>query len=155
MLSSEAQSRHGRIIIRLGTTDMDTGTDHIPITHRLHAATSGTVTPGYPLASCELGVVRRNLQRQCATEHLMARSLGEVIANARVERRDKIAADYGLKLQAEEQKRIAVEKWLRLEKTKRVMELDRNLIAIAAVITALPIIAALAWMLTVLAVGGR
>jgi hypothetical protein len=35
------------------------------------------------------------------------------------------------------------------------MELDRNLIAIAAVITALPIIAALAWMLTALAVGGR
>jgi hypothetical protein len=58
------------------------------------------------------------------------------------ERRDKIAADYGLKLLAEEQKRIAVEKWLRLEKTKRVMELDRNLIAIAVVITALPIIAA-------------
>jgi hypothetical protein len=85
----------------------------------------------------------------------MARTLGEVIANVRVERRDKIAADYGLKLLAEEQKRIAVEKWLRLEKTKRVMELDRNLIAIAAVITALPIFAALAWMLTALAVGGR
>jgi hypothetical protein len=37
----------------------------------------------------------------------MARTLGEVIANVRVERRDKIAADYGLKLLAEEQKRIA------------------------------------------------
>jgi hypothetical protein len=95
VLSSEAQSRHGRIIIRLGTTDMDTGTDHIPITHRLHAATSGTVTPGYPLASCELGVVRRNLQRQCATEHPMARSLGEVIANARVERATRLPPTTG------------------------------------------------------------
>lgn len=74
----------------------------------------------------------------------MARTLGEVMANARAERRDKIAADHGLKLLAEEQKRIAVEKWRRLEELKRVMELDRNLIAIAAVITALPIIAALA-----------
>jgi hypothetical protein len=85
----------------------------------------------------------------------MARTLGEVVANARAERRDKIAADYGLKLLAEQQARIAVEKWLRLEKTKRVMELDRNLIVIAVIITALPIIAALAWMLTALAVGGR
>ena len=50
MLSSEAQSRHGRIITRMGTTDMDTDTDHIPITHHLPAATSGTVTPGYPPA---------------------------------------------------------------------------------------------------------
>jgi hypothetical protein len=85
----------------------------------------------------------------------MARTLGDVVANARAERRDKIAADYGLKLLAEEQKRIAVEKWLRLEKTKRVMELDRNLIVIAVIMTALPIIAALAWMLTALTVGGR
>jgi hypothetical protein len=85
----------------------------------------------------------------------MARTLDEIIANARVERRDKIAADYGLKLLAEEQKRVAVEKWRRLEKAKRVMELDRNFIAIATVITALPIITALAWMLTVLAVDGR
>ena len=38
---------------------------------------------------------------------------------------------------------------------RRVMELDRNLIVIAVIITALPIIAALAWMLTALAVGGR
>jgi hypothetical protein len=50
VLSSEAQSRHGRIITRMGTTDMDTDTDHIPITHHLPAATSGTVTPGYPPA---------------------------------------------------------------------------------------------------------
>jgi hypothetical protein len=35
------------------------------------------------------------------------------------------------------------------------MELDRNLIAIAAVVIALPIITALAWMLTALALGGR
>ena len=69
-------------------------------------------------------------------------------------RRAKIAAAHRHKL-AEEQRRITVEKWLRLEQVKRVMELDRNLIAIAAVITALPIIAALAWMLTALAVGGR
>ena len=85
----------------------------------------------------------------------MARTLDEVIANARVERRDKIAADYGLKLLAEEQKRIAVEKWRRLEEVKRVMEFDRNLIAIAAVVTALPIIAALAWMVMALVVGER
>jgi hypothetical protein len=39
----------------------------------------------------------------------MARILEEVIASARVERRD-IAAAYGQKLLAEEQKRIAVEK---------------------------------------------
>jgi hypothetical protein len=35
------------------------------------------------------------------------------------------------------------------------MELDRNLIAIAVIIAALPIIAALAWVLTTLAVGGQ
>ena len=85
----------------------------------------------------------------------MAKTLGEVIANARVERRDKIAAAYGQKLLAEEQKRIAAEKWLRLERVKRVMALDRNVVAIAAVITALPIIAALACMLTALAVGAQ
>jgi len=84
----------------------------------------------------------------------MARILEEVIASARVERRD-IAAAYGQKLLAEEQKRIAVEKRRRLEGAKRVLELDRNLIEIAAVITALPITAALAWMLTALAVGGQ
>jgi hypothetical protein len=77
----------------------------------------------------------------CATEFSMARTLGEVIANARAERRNKIAADYGLKLLAEEQKRIAVEKKWRSEEAKPVLELDRNLITIAVVITALPIIA--------------
>jgi hypothetical protein len=41
------------------------------------------------------------------------------------------------------------------EEAKRVMELDRNLIVIAVLIVALPIIAALAAMLTVLAVGGH
>ena len=85
----------------------------------------------------------------------MARILEEVIASARVEPRAKIAAAYGQKLLAEEQKRIAVEKRRRLEGAKRVLELDRNLIEIAAVITALPITAALAWMLTALAVGGQ
>jgi hypothetical protein len=40
-----------------------------------------------------------------------------------------------------------------LEEAKRAMVLDSNLIAIASIITALPIIAALAWMLTGLAVG--
>jgi hypothetical protein len=48
---------------------------------------------------------------------------------------------------------IAEQKERQLEEAKRVMELDRNLIAIAVTITALPIIAALAWMLTALAVG--
>ena len=85
----------------------------------------------------------------------MARTLAEIIANARVERRDKIAATYGQKLLADEQRCIAVEKRRRLEEAKRVLELDRNLIEIAAVITALPITAALAWMLTALAVGGQ
>jgi hypothetical protein len=92
----------------------------------------------------------------------MARTLAEVIANVPAEQRAKIAAArrakiaaYGHKLIAEEQKRIAVEKWMRLEQVKHVTELDRNLIAITAVITALPIIASLAWMLTALAVGGR
>ena len=83
----------------------------------------------------------------------MTRTLDEVIANVPAERRAKIAAAH--ELIAEEQKRVAVEKWLRLEKTKQVMELDRNLIAIAVIITALPIIAALVWMLAALAVGGR
>jgi hypothetical protein len=83
----------------------------------------------------------------------MARTLGEVIANARAKRRDKIAADYGLKLLAEEH--IAAEKKWRSEEAKPALELDRNLITIAVVITALPIIAALCWMLTALAVGGH
>jgi hypothetical protein len=85
----------------------------------------------------------------------MARTLGEVIANMPAERRAKIAAAHRQKLIAEEQKRIAVEKTRRLEEAKRVMELDRNLIVIAMLITALPIIAALAWMFTVLAMGGQ
>jgi hypothetical protein len=92
----------------------------------------------------------------------MARNFAEVIANVPAERRAKIAAVRRAKIAsahrhklAEEQKRITVEKWRRLDEVKRVMELDRNLIAIAAVITALPIIAALGWTLTALAVGGR
>ncbi len=47
--------------------------------------------------------------------------------------------------------RILVKK-RQLEKAKPVIELDRNLIVIAVLIIALPIIAALAAMLTVLAV---
>jgi hypothetical protein len=85
----------------------------------------------------------------------MTRTLDEVIANVSAERPAKLAAARRQKLIAEEQTRIAVEKWRRLEEVKRVMELDRNLIAITAVITTLPIIAALAWMLTGLAVGGQ
>jgi hypothetical protein len=88
----------------------------------------------------------------------MASTLTEVMANVSAERRAKIAAAREQELIAEEQRHIAVhievEKWLRLEQAKRVMDLDRNLIAIAVVITALPLIAALAWMLTALAVGG-
>jgi hypothetical protein len=61
----------------------------------------------------------------------MARSLAGVIANVPAERRARIAV------------------------AKRANELDRNLIAIAAVITELPIIAALAWTLNALAVGSR
>jgi hypothetical protein len=93
----------------------------------------------------------------------MARTLGEVIADVPTERRAKIAAArrakiaaaHGHKLVAEEQKRLAVEKWLRLERVKRAIELDRNLIAIAAVITALPIVAALAGMLSAVVLGSR
>jgi hypothetical protein len=40
-----------------------------------------------------------------------------------------------------------------LEEAKRVLGLDRNLIEIAVLIAAFPIIAALAWMITALAVG--
>jgi len=76
----------------------------------------------------------------------MSRNLREVIAAVQAERRSKIAAAYRQKLIAKKKKR-------QLEEAKRVMELDRNLIAIAVIITALPIIAALAWMLTALAVG--
>jgi hypothetical protein len=76
----------------------------------------------------------------------MTRTLREVIATVPAERRAKIAAAYGQKL-------IAIKKKRQLEEAKRVMELDRKLIVIAVLIIALPIIAALAAMLTVLAVG--
>jgi excinuclease UvrABC nuclease subunit len=76
----------------------------------------------------------------------MARNLREVIATASAERRSEVAAAYRQKL-------IALKKKRQLEEAKRVMELDSNMIAIAVVITALPIIAALGWMLTILAVG--
>jgi hypothetical protein len=72
----------------------------------------------------------------------MARNLREVIAAVQAERR----AAYRQKLIAKKTKR-------QLEKAKRVMELDRNLIVIIVLIVALPIIAALVWMLTALAVG--
>jgi hypothetical protein len=78
----------------------------------------------------------------------MARNLREVIAAVPAERRAKIAAAYRQKL-------ITKKKNRQLEEAKRVMELDRNLIVIVALIVALPIIAALAWMLTTLAVGNR
>jgi hypothetical protein len=50
-------------------------------------------------------------------------------------------------------KLVAKKRKRQLEEAKRVMELDRNLIVIVVLIVALPIIAALAAMLTVLAVG--
>jgi hypothetical protein len=92
----------------------------------------------------------------------MARTLGKVIAAVSAERRAKIAAAQRQKLIAEEQKLIAEEEMLvaeekklvaekrvrQLEEAKFVMELDRNLIVIVVLITALPIIAALGWMLT-------
>jgi hypothetical protein len=78
----------------------------------------------------------------------MARNLREVIAAVAAERRAKVAAAYRQKL-------IALKKKRQLEEAKRVLELDSNLIAIAMIITALPIIAALGWMLTALAVGRR
>jgi adenylyl- and sulfurtransferase ThiI len=76
----------------------------------------------------------------------MARNLREVIAAVSAERRAKLAAAYRQKL-------IALKKKRQLEEAKRVMGLDSNLIAIAVIIAALPIIAALGWMLAVLAVG--
>jgi hypothetical protein len=72
----------------------------------------------------------------------MARNLREVIASVQAERR----AAYRQMLIAKKKKR-------QLEEAKRVMELDSNLIVIAVLIIALPIIAALVWMLTALAVG--
>jgi hypothetical protein len=79
-------------------------------------------------------------------EDRMARNLRGVIATASAERRAKVAA-------AHRQKLIALKRKRQLEETRRVMALDRHLIEITALITALPIIAALAWMLTALAVG--
>jgi hypothetical protein len=78
----------------------------------------------------------------------MTRTLREVIAAVQAERRAKIVATYRQKLIAKRRKR-------QLEEAKRVMELDRNLIVIAVLVIALPIIAALAAMLTVLAVGNH
>ena len=76
----------------------------------------------------------------------MARNLLEVVASVQAERRAKIAAAYRQNLIAKKKKR-------QLEEAKRVMELDRNLIVIAVLIIALPIIAALVAMFAVLAVG--
>ena len=78
----------------------------------------------------------------------MTRTLREVIAAVQAERRAKIVATYRQKLITKRRKR-------QLEEAKRVMELDRNLIVIAVLVIALPIIAALAAMLTVLAVGNH
>jgi hypothetical protein len=78
----------------------------------------------------------------------LPRNLRDVIAAVHAERRAKVAAAYRQKL-------IAAKKKRQFEKAKREMELDHNLIVIAALIIALPIIAALAWMLTALAVGNK
>jgi hypothetical protein len=78
----------------------------------------------------------------------MARNLREVITAVQAERRAKVAAAYRQKLRAKKKRR-------QLEEAKRVMEFDRNLIVIVVLIVALPIIAALTAMLTVLAVGGH
>jgi methionyl-tRNA synthetase len=85
----------------------------------------------------------------------MARTLREVIAAVPAERRAKIAAAHAQKLIAEEQKLIAEKKKWQLEEAKRLMELDHKLIVIAVLITALPIIAGLVWMLTALTVGDQ
>ena len=78
----------------------------------------------------------------------MARNLLEVVASVQADRRAKIAAAYRQNLIAKKKKR-------QLEEAKRVMELDRNLIVIAVLIVALPIISAWTAMLTVLAVGNH
>jgi hypothetical protein len=72
----------------------------------------------------------------------MTRTLSQLVANVSAEQRAKITAAHRQKLIAEEQKRIVEKRWL-LGEARRVVELDRNLIAIAVIITALPIIAAL------------
>ena len=82
----------------------------------------------------------------------MARTLREVIAAVPAERRAKTAAAHRQKLIAEQQKLIAEKKKRQLVEATRVLELDRNLIVIAVLIIALPIIAALAVMLTAIAV---
>jgi len=76
----------------------------------------------------------------------MARTLREVVSAAQAERRVKIAAAYRQKLIAKKKKR-------QLEEAKPFVELDRKLIVIVVLIIALPIIAALVGLLTVLAVG--
>jgi len=76
----------------------------------------------------------------------MARTLREVVSAAQAERRVKIAAAYRQKLIAKKKKR-------QLEEAKPFVELDRKLIVIVMLIIALPIIAALVGLLTVLAVG--
>jgi methionyl-tRNA synthetase len=81
----------------------------------------------------------------------MARNLREAIAALPAERRAKIAAAHAQKLIAEEQKLIAEKKKWQLEEAKRLMELDHKLIVFAV----LPIVAALVWMLTALAVGDQ
>jgi len=78
----------------------------------------------------------------------MTRTLREVVAAVQAEKRAKIFAAYRQKLIEKKKKR-------QLEQAKRVMELDRNLIVIAVLVIALPIIAALAALLTVLAMGNR
>ena len=78
----------------------------------------------------------------------MTRTLREVVAAVQAERRAKIFAAYRQKLIEKKKKR-------QLEQAKRVMELDRNLIVIAVLVIALPIIAGLAAMLTVLAMGNH
>ena len=83
----------------------------------------------------------------------MARNLRDVIAAVPAERLAKIAAAQTQKVIAEQQRLIAEQKMRQFEEAKRVMKLDRNLIVFAVLIIALPIIAALAGMLTVLAVG--
>ena len=85
----------------------------------------------------------------------MARTLREVIAAVPAERRAKTAAAHTQKLIAEEQKLIAAKKKWHLEEAKRLMELDHKLIVFAVLIAALPIVAALVWMLTALAVGDQ
>jgi hypothetical protein len=83
----------------------------------------------------------------------MTRNLREVIAAVQAERRAKIAATHRQKLLLFRNKLIAKKRKRQLEEAKRVMEVDRNLIVIVVLIVALPIIAALGWMLTALAVG--